>query len=137
MIVLSLLLLLLTCLSRSAPLLQIVILFLGIFAGIGNDISLYLMLDLTLPQAAGTFVGVWGLAQATSRVLGKLIGGGLFDFGRWLVPGPNPYLAFASVFLVEALLSLASLLLLLRVNVLAFREDTDSSFANVLTMEIG
>ena len=35
-------------------------------AGIATNSILCLMLDLTLPEAAGTFVGVWGLAQATS-----------------------------------------------------------------------
>ena len=42
---------------------------------------------LTLPQATGTFVGVWGLAQAMSRAMGKLIGGGLYDLGRLLPLG--------------------------------------------------
>ena len=47
------------------------------------------MLDLTLPEVAGTFVGVWGLAQALSRALGKVLGGGLLS-GSLILLGGNP-----------------------------------------------
>jgi BCD family chlorophyll transporter-like MFS transporter len=95
------------------------------------------MLDLTLPEAAGAFVGVWGMAQALSRALGKVIGGGLFDLGRALPFGQGPYLAYALVLSVELLIALAALLMLSRVNVRQFREDTGRSLERVLAMELG
>ena len=116
---------------------QLVLLLFGVAAGIGTNSALCLMLDLTLPQAAGTFVGVWGLAQALSRALGKLAGGGLFDLGRALPLGPGPYPAFALVLLVELLIAIAALLLLDRLNIPRFREDTGRSLERVLAMEIG
>jgi BCD family chlorophyll transporter-like MFS transporter len=133
----SLLLLLLCGLTASVPLLQFVMLLFGLAAGIGTNSALCLMLDLTLPEAAGAFVGVWGMAQALSRALGKVIGGGLFDLGRALPFGQGPYPAYALVLTVELLIALAALLMLSRVNVRQFREDTGRSLERVLAMELG
>ena len=138
LIALALLLLLLCGLSRSVPLLQAVMVFFGIAAGIGTNSALCLMLDLTLPQAAGTFVGVWGLAQALARAIGKVFGGGLYDVGRLVLPAQSSgYPAFALVLLVELLVALLALVLLERVNVRQFREDTGRSLEKVMALELG
>ena len=137
LIVASLALLLLSGLTASVPVLQVVMLLFGLSAGIGTNSVLCLMLDLTLPEAAGTFVGVWGLAQALSRALGKLIGGGLFDLGRLLPFGPGPYPAYALVFGVELLVALAAIQCLDRINVAQFRQDTGRGLNRVLAMELG
>lgn len=137
LIALSLLLLLVAGLTTRIPFLQAVMVLFGLAAGIGTNSALCLMLDLTLPQAAGTFVGVWGLAQALSRAIGKLLGGGLYDIGRSLPLGDGPYGPFALVLGVELLVALAALLLLGYVNVRQFREDTSRSLSQVLEMEMG
>jgi len=137
LIVGSLLLLILCGLTASVPLLQFVMLLFGLAAGVGTNSALCLMLDLTLPEAAGAFVGVWGLAQALSRALGKLIGGALFDLGRVLPFGEGPYPAYALVLGVELLVAVAALAMLNRVNVRQFREDTGRSLAKVLALELG
>ena len=141
LIVATLGLLLLCGFSGQVTLLNAVLLLFGLAAGIGTNSALVLMLDLTLPQAAGTFVGVWGLAQALSRALGKVIGGGLLDLGRWLqdltglVQGPLP--AYALVLLVEMAVAALALVLLARVNLRQFREDTSLSLSKVLALELG
>ncbi|KEF40696.1 MAG: PucC protein [Cyanobium sp. CACIAM 14] len=137
LIALSLLLLLLSGLTARIPFLQAVMVLFGLAAGIGTNSALCLMLDLTLPQAAGTFVGVWGLAQALSRAIGKLLGGGLYDIGRALPLGAGPYGPFALVLAVELLVALAALLLLDRVNVRQFREDTARGLSKVMALELG
>ncbi len=137
LIALSLLLLIGAGLTTRIPFLQAVMVLFGLAAGIGTNSALCLMLDLTLPQAAGTFVGVWGLAQALSRAIGKLLGGGLYDIGRSLPLGDGPYGPFALVLGVELLVALAALLLLGYVNVRQFREDTSRSLSQVLEMEMG
>jgi BCD family chlorophyll transporter-like MFS transporter len=117
------------------------LLLFGLAAGIGTNSALVLMLDLTLPQAAGTFVGVWGLAQALSRALGKVIGGGLLDLGRWLQTtagmGQDPLPAYGLVLLVEMAVALLALVLLARVNLRQFREDTGRTLSKVLALELG
>ncbi|MFQ6539883.1 BCD family MFS transporter [Aphanothece stagnina] len=137
----SLLLLLLAGLTARVPVLQAVLFLFGLAAGIGTNSALVLMLDLTLPEAAGTFVGVWGLAQAMSRALGKVFGGGLLDLGRWLQDltglGATAFPPYALVLGIEALVALASLALLARVNLRQFREDTGRSLSKVLALEIG
>ena len=136
LIVVALALLLLCGLIPRVAVLQVVMVLFGLAAGVATNSALCLMLDLTLPEAAGTFVGVWGLAQALSRALGKLLGGGLLDLGRAL-PLPGDYPAFALVLGVELLVALAALVLLDRVNVRQFRDDTGRSLAKVLALEVG
>jgi BCD family chlorophyll transporter-like MFS transporter len=127
--------------TGSVAALKAVLLLFGLAAGIGTNSALVLMLDLTLPQAAGTFVGVWGLAQALSRALGKVIGGGLFDLGRWLQDaaglGQDPLPAYALVLLVEMAVALLALVFLARVNLRQFREDTGRTLSKVLALELG
>jgi BCD family chlorophyll transporter-like MFS transporter len=124
------------------PALQGVLFLFGLAAGIGTNSALVLMLDLTLPQAAGTFVGLWGLGQALSRALGKVLGGGLLDLGRllqerWLPQISTALPAFALVLGVETLVALAALVLLSRLNPRQFREDAGRSLNRVLALELG
>ena len=141
LMVATLVLLLLAGLTGRVPVLQAVMLLFGLAAGIATNSSLVLMLDLTLPQAAGTFVGVWGLAQALSRALGKVLGGGLLDLGRWLQAilhlGSSAYPAYALVLAVEILVAIGALVLLARLNLRQFREDTGRSLVRVLSLELG
>ena len=142
LIVCTLGLLLLCGFSASVPLLNGVLFLFGLAAGIGTNSALVLMLDLTLPQAAGTFVGVWGLAQALSRALGKVMGGALLDLGQVLqqrlsLLGSSPLPAFALVLLVEMAIAVLALVLLARVNLRQFREDTNQSLSKVLALELG
>ncbi len=137
LIALSLLLLIVAGFTARVPFLQAVMVLFGLAAGVATNSALCLMLDLTLPQAAGTFVGVWGMAQALSRALGKVLGGGLFDIGRALPLGPGPYGPFALVLGVEFLIALAALVMLGHVNVRQFRDDTGRSLSRVMAMELG
>jgi BCD family chlorophyll transporter-like MFS transporter len=141
LILVSLVCLALAGLEPRVPVLQVVMLLFGLAAGIGTNSALVLMLDLTLPEAAGTFVGVWGLAQALSRALGKLLGGGLLDLARSLQQAfelaPSVYFPYALVLSVEVLVAFGALVLLRRVNLRQFREDTGRSLSKVLALELG
>ena len=73
---------------------------------------------------AGTLVGVWGLAQALSRAMGKIFGGGLLDLGR-IISGPDsPLMAFSFVFLLEIIVTALAILVLNKISVKRFREET-------------
>lgn len=137
LILLSMVLLLLAGISAQVAVLKAIMVLFGLASGIGTNSALCLMLDLTLPEAAGTFIGVWGLAQAMSRAMAKLIGGGLLDLGRALILGEAPFPPFALVLGMEALVALAALMMLSRVNVHRFREDTGRSLSQVLSLELG
>ena len=108
----------------------------GLAAGIATNSALSLMLDLTLPEVAGTFVGVWGLAQALSRAMGKLVGGGLLDLGRFLTGMDNNLMAYTFVFLLEIIVMLAAIIVLRLVNVNQFKNDTSNSMEKILLSEM-
>ena len=137
LILASLLLLALVGFTAQPEALKLVIALFGLATGIGTNATLVLMLDLTLPQVAGTFVGVWGLAQAYSRAAGKVLGGGLLDLARAFTPGTAPFPPYAAVFLVEAAIAVLALVLLSGVNLRQFREDTGRSLDRVLAVELG
>ena len=137
LILVSLVLLAAVGVTAQPQALKVVIALFGLATGIGTNATLVLMLDLTLPQVAGTFVGVWGLAQAYSRAAGKVLGGGLLDLARALTPGSGPFPPYGAVFLVEAAIALLALVLLSGVNLRQFREDTGRSLDQVLAVELG
>lgn len=108
----------------------------GLAAGIATNSALSLMLDLTLPEMAGTLVGVWGLAQALSRALGKIFGGGLLDIGRLLTGPENPLIAFSFVFTLEILVTCVAIFILNKVNVRKFREETSITMESLFMSEL-
>ncbi len=109
----------------------------GVAAGIGTNGALCLMLDLTLAETAGTFLGAWGLAQALSRAVATVSGGAVLDLGKWLLePRFGLAAAYSSVFLLEALGMVAAIALLRRVDIRAFRQDTRTRLSDVLSAEL-
>ena len=61
----------------------------------------------------GTRMGLWGAAQAIGFALGGLFGAAASDLARWLLGAPAP--AYASVFLLEALMFVAAAALAARI----------------------
>jgi len=94
------------------------------------------MLDLTLPEVAGTFVGIWGLAQALSRAMGKVFGGGLLDIGRSLSGPENTFIAFSFVFILEIAIMLSAILVLEKVNIGRFKEETSTKIETFMLAEL-
>lgn len=132
MILSSLFLLVLAGFTGNVGTLLVVMVLFGLSAGIGTNSALSLMLDLTLPQLAGTFVGVWGLAQAMSRALGKILGGGLLDLGRLVSNADQPLQAFSFVFVIEAGVVLLAITILGQLNTAQFRRDTETRLETLL-----
>lgn len=106
----------------------------GLSSGILTAGAINLMLDLTLAETAGTFIGAWGLAQAMARGLSTVLGGAFLDLGRVLFK--VPLLAYSTVFSVQAVGMIAAIALLSRVNIREFSETTKQAIANVLEQEI-
>ncbi len=136
MILSSLLLLILSGATESTNALFGVLVIFGLAAGIATNSALSLMLDLTLPKMAGTLVGVWGLAQALSRAMGKIFGGGLLDLGRFINGPENPFLAFSFVFSLEVLITALAIAVLGKVSVKRFREETKTSMESLFMAEL-
>ena len=92
----------------------------GFGSGISTAANLALMLDMTVPGRVGVFVGAWGVADALARLLGTLLSGVVRDGMLWATGSKAT--GYVSVFVLEALAVVVSLLLLPRIDVSRFRD---------------
>ena len=136
MIISSLILLILSGLTANVNGLYGVLVIFGVAAGLATNSALSLMLDLTLPAVAGTMVGVWGLAQALSRAMGKVFGGGLLDLGRLISGAENTFIAFSFVFSLEIIVMFLAILVLQKVNIKRFKEETSTKIETFMIAEL-
>ncbi|MBO9384390.1 MAG: BCD family MFS transporter [Roseiflexus sp.] len=95
------------------------ILLLGFGTGIATTTNLALMLDMTTAEQVGLFIGAWGVADAIARGVGMLLGGVMRDVIAHM--SGSAVSGYVSVFLIEAMLLGISLVLLQRIDVIAFR----------------
>jgi BCD family chlorophyll transporter-like MFS transporter len=142
---LSFVLLVLAGFTANPALLKAVLFFFGVSAGIATNGALNLMLDLTVAETAGTFIGAWGLAQAMSRAFATVMGGLVLDVGRrslTLLTGAiaptdrQLFPAYALVFLTQAAGMVGAIFLLRRVNVQDFRTKTQTAISDILQVEM-
>lgn len=101
------------------------VVLLGIGTGLSTVSNLSLMLDMTTASKVGLFIGVWGMANAMSRLIGSLLGGIVRDAMTQILL--NPVLGYVVVFGIEATMILASLVLLRRIDISAFRKQVRKS----------
>lgn len=97
---------------------------LGFGTGIATSTNLALMLDMTTPEQVGLFIGAWGVADAMARGAGNLLGGVVRDVVEHTVGSASG--GYITVFLIEAAMLGAALLLLRRIDVTAFRNEQPS-----------
>jgi BCD family chlorophyll transporter-like MFS transporter len=103
--------------------LKLAVVLFGLATGVLTTAAVSLMLDLTIAESAGTFIGAWGLAQSMARGVAVVIGGSILDVGRRLLPH-NIVLAYGIVFALEVVGMLLSTWFLNQVNVAEFQTDT-------------
>ncbi len=131
---LSFILIIFSGLSQNPSILKLAMILFGISAGITTIASINLMLDLTAPETAGTFVGAWGLAQAMSRGIAIAIGGWILDIGKLIFT--NVWLAYSLVFFCEGLCIFGAIALLNQVNVTEFKTNTQKATAMVMEADL-
>lgn len=117
-------------LTQAPALLKSALLLFGLAAGVTTLGAISLMLDLTIAETAGTFIGAWGLAQAMARGVATWLGGSILDVGKWLLP--SPFLAYSLVFSLEAVCILLAIIILERLNVREFQDNTRQAIATVM-----
>ncbi|MBD1917807.1 MULTISPECIES: BCD family MFS transporter [Cyanophyceae] len=127
-----------------AILLTAVFLF-GTASGILTLGAIVLMLDLTVAETAGTFIGAWGLAQAIARGSATVIGGGVLDLGRAIlrsfngaaeVGQPQAFLAYGLVFTLQAIGMLVAIWLLSRVNIQEFQANAKAAITAAMESDM-
>ena len=92
--------------------------------------SISLMLDLTLTQSAGTFIGAWGLAQSLAKAIATLSGGVILDIGKQIFS--LPLLAYGLVFTIQAIFMLIAIPILKRVDLAEFRGNQQEAVTMVM-----
>lgn len=120
--------------TASETALKGVVLLFGLASGVTTTGALSLMLDLTVAETAGTFIGAWGLSQALARALATAAGGTVLDIGKQLFQVPT--LAYGLVFAVQAVGMGLAVLLLSRVNVAEFHANTKAAISTVMGNEL-
>lgn len=116
----GLLLIALSGVLQSRALLLAALVVFGLGSGLSTATNLALMLDMTLAGQVGAFIGAWGMADALARLCGTILSGVVRDSVNALTG--NLAAGYISVFLLEALALLVSLLLLKRISVARFRD---------------
>ncbi|RCJ24813.1 MFS transporter [Nostoc minutum NIES-26] len=120
--------------TANAAFLKLGLVLFGLATGFLTTAAISLMLDLTAAEAAGTFIGAWGLAQAISRGVAVVVGGTILDVGRRVLPSLE--LAYGLVFALEAVGMVVSIWFLNRVNVTEFQTSTKQAIASVLESDL-
>jgi MFS transporter, BCD family, chlorophyll transporter len=114
--------------------LQLALLLFGICSGLVTTGAITLMLDLTVPETAGTFIGAWGLSQALAKGLATVFGGVALDLGKSFAP--NLTLAYGFVFCLQALAMVIAVKLLDRVNVREFQTTAKDAVKSVIVADL-
>jgi MFS transporter, BCD family, chlorophyll transporter len=99
------------------------VVLLGAGTGLATVSNLSLMLDMTTAGNVGLFIGAWGMANAASRLTGYVVGGALRDAVTRFAQ--NVETGYIVVFSIEGLMILASLFMLSRIDVSAFRRNAE------------
>jgi BCD family chlorophyll transporter-like MFS transporter len=100
---------------------------LGMGTGLSTVSNLSLMLDMTTAGKVGLYIGIWGMANAISRLLGYVIGGALRDALNRILQ--DPVLAYVAVFMAMALLMLVSLGILSGIDVGVFKKQANHPYS--------
>jgi MFS transporter, BCD family, chlorophyll transporter len=114
--------------------LQLALLLFGICSGLVTTGAISLMLDLTVPETAGTFIGAWGLSQALARGFATIFGGIALDIGKLIMP--NIVLAYGFVFCFQALAMIIAVKLLDRVNVREFQTNAKETIEAAIAADL-
>lgn len=129
-------------LTGQASLLMLAVFAFGTASGVLTLGAIVLMLDLTVAETAGTFIGAWGLAQAMARGSATVVGGGVLDLGKTLVGQgttsgePNFWAAYALVFGLQAVGMVVAVLLLRRVNIQEFQANAKDAITAALAGDL-
>jgi len=105
---------------------------LGLGSGLMTVSNLSFMLDMTVPQNVGLYIGAWGVANFVAQSLGTVGGALLRDVAYYLTG--NVSLGYMTVFGLEMVGLVAALLLLRTITVDAFQRDAQVELVDVLAI---
>jgi len=105
---------------------------LGLGGGLMTVSNLSFMLDMTVPQAAGLYVGAWGVANFAGQALGVVFSGFLRDLMYYLTG--NVMIGYVVVFGLEIVGLLCAIWLFRTISVAQFRRDADVQLHEIMAL---
>jgi len=105
---------------------------LGIGGGLMTVSNLSFMLDMTIPQAAGLYIGAWGVANFAGQALGSILSGLLRDL-LFQFTG-NVIIGYLFVFGLEVVGLLIAIGLFRTISIEEFRRTAEVRLADVLAL---
>jgi MFS transporter, BCD family, chlorophyll transporter len=105
---------------------------LGLGGGLMTVSNLSFMLDMTVPQAAGLYIGAWGVANFAGQALGNIISGLMRDL-FYQITG-NVLVGYLSVFAMEVVGLLIAIWIFRKISVEEFRRDAEVRIHEVLAL---
>lgn len=111
---------------------MLAIFVLGLGGGLMTVSNLSFMLDMTVPEAAGLYMGAWGVANFAGQAVGNLISGLIRDVVLALTG--MPAVGYVTVFMLEGIGLLVAVYLFRRVSVEEFRRDAQVQLGDVLAV---
>ncbi len=110
------------------------IFLLGLGGGLMTVSNLSFMLEMTAPQAAGLYIGAWGVANFAGQALGNIASGAIRDAMLWLTG--DVVAGYVSVFGLEVLGLLVAIWLFRTISVDEFRRDAEVQVHDVLALAV-
>jgi BCD family chlorophyll transporter-like MFS transporter len=104
---------------------RILVLFMGLGAGLAGAGMLSGLITFTTAVRAGLLMGVWGMANLLGKAIGAMMGGVVIDLMR-LAFG-NAFLAYAALFAIEVILLFLALYLTTRLDIQASKASQEEA----------
>lgn len=118
----------------SVPLLWGAVFVLGLGGGVMTVSNLSFMLDMTVAQAAGLYMGAWGVANFAGQALGNIASGLIRDVALRLTG--SQIVGYSTVFALEIVGLLAAVWLFRRISVSAFQEQAAVRLPDLLAANL-
>ncbi|MEM7132893.1 MAG: BCD family MFS transporter [Chloroflexota bacterium] len=119
-------------LVKTIPFFQWSIFLLGLGGGLMTISNLSFMLEMTIPKAAGLYMGAWGVANFSGQALGTIASGLIRDVTYQL--SNNVTAGYVIVFGLEIVGLVGAVLLFRRITVTRFREDSAMRLDQMLAL---
>jgi len=121
-----------TGLIANVQLFMLAVFVLGLGGGLMTVSNLSFMLDMTIPAAAGLYIGAWGVANFAGQAFGNIISGLLRDL--FYQATGNVLIGYVSVFAMEVVGLLIAVWIFRKISVEEFRRDAEVRIHEVLAL---
>lgn len=121
-----------TGLAANVELFMAAVFTLGLGGGLMTVSNLSFMLDMTVPEAAGLYMGAWGVANFAGQAIGNILSGLLRDLFYWATG--NGLVGYVAVFTMEVVGLLIAIWIFRTISVEEFRRDAEVRIHEVLAL---